>query len=90
MVKSELIKAVAAKAGTSIKDADEVVNAVFDVIGDTLHNGNEVGIVGFGTFSVTDRAGRAGVNPKTKEKIQIAPTRTPHFKSGKALKDLVN
>lgn len=90
MVKSELIKAVAAKAGTSIKDADEVVNAVFDVIGDTLHNGNEVGIVGFGTFSVTDRAGRMGMNPKTKEKIQIAPTRTPHFKASKNLKDLVN
>lgn len=89
MVKSELIKAVAAKAGTSIKDADEVVNAVFDVIGDTLHDGNEVGIVGFGTFSVTDRAGRVGVNPKTGDKIQIAPTRTPHFKAGKPLKDLV-
>lgn len=90
MVKSELIKAVAAKASTSIKDADEVVNAVFDVIGDTLHDGDVVNIVGFGKFGVTHRAGRIGRNPQTKTEIQIAATNTPNFKAGKPLKDLVN
>lgn len=89
MVKSELIKAVAARSRKSIKDTDEIVNAIFDVIGDVLRSGDEVGIVGFGTFSVTDRAGRIGVNPQTKEKMQIAATRTPHFKAGKGLKELV-
>lgn len=90
MVKSELIKAVAERIDFTIKDADEAVNAVLDIIGETLQKGDEVGLVGFGTFSVSNRAARIGVNPKTKEKIQIAATRTPHFKSGKGLKDMVN
>lgn len=90
MVKSELIKAVADRIDFTNKDADEAVNAVLDIIGETLHKGDEVGLVGFGTFSVSNRASRIGVNPKTKEKIQIKATRTPHFKSGKSLKDMVN
>ena len=90
MNKPEFIKLVAEKTGETIKDTDVFVNAVLDCIGDVLHNGDEVSFVGFGSFSAHKRAGRIGVNPKTKEKIQIAPTTTPHFKAGKNLKELVN
>lgn len=90
MNKPEFIKLVAEKTGETIKYTEPIVNAVFECIGDVLHDGGEVGIVGFGTFSAHKRAGRVGVNPKTKEKIQIPPTTTPHFKAGKNLKELVN
>lgn len=90
MVKSELIKAVAERIDFTMKDTDLAINTMLDIIGETLKNGDEVSFVGFGTFSVTNRAGRIGVNPQTKDKIQIAATRTPHFKTGKGLKDLVN
>ncbi len=79
-----------AKAGLETKKAaQDAVDAVFDTVQATLAKGEEVAISGFGTFSARKRAARAGVNPKTGEKIQIAATTVPKFKAGKGLKDAV-
>lgn len=69
--------------------AKTAVEAIFDIITKQLASGEEVAITGFGTFKVSNRAAREGVNPKTGEKIQIAATTVPKFKAGKALKDAV-
>ena len=90
MNKGELIEAVAAAADISKSDATKAVDAVVDSITNALKKGDQVSIVGFGTFSVKDRAARAGRNPATGETIQIAASRAPGFKAGKALKDAVN
>ncbi len=90
MNKGELIEAVAAAADISKSDATKAVDAVVDSITKALKKGDQVSIVGFGTFSVKDRAARAGRNPATGETIQIAASRAPGFKAGKALKDAVN
>jgi DNA-binding protein HU-beta len=90
MNKGELIEAVAAAADLSKSDATKAVDAVVDSITRTLQKGDQVSIVGFGTFSVKDRAARTGRNPATGETIQIAASRAPGFKAGKALKDAVN
>ena len=90
MNKTELIAAVAEKAGISKKDADNSVNAVLDVIVETLASDEKVQLVGFGTFEVGQRPSRTGINPRTKESIQIPAAKTPKFKAGKALKDAVN
>jgi len=71
------------------KGAAEVVNAVFDSIKDALVNGEKVQIVGFGSFDVKVRPAHKGINPATKEKIDIAESRTPKFTAGAALKDAV-
>ena len=90
MTKVELINAVAAKTGLTKKDSEKAVSAVFGTIADTLKAGDKVSLVGFGTFDVKTRAAREGINPRTKEKIQIAASKLPTFKAGKALKDLVD
>jgi DNA-binding protein HU-beta len=90
MTKVELINAVAAKTGLTKKDSEKAVSAVFGTIADTLKEGDKVSLVGFGTFDVKTRAAREGINPRTKEKIQIAASKLPTFKAGKALKDLVS
>ena len=90
MTKVELINAVAAKTGLTKKDSEKAVSAVFGTITDTLKAGEKVSLVGFGTFDVKTRAAREGINPRTKEKIQIAASKLPTFKAGKALKDLVD
>ena len=90
MNKADLIDAVAASANLTKTDAGNAVDAVFDSIGNTLANGDTVSLVGFGTFSVSDRAARSGRNPRTGETISIAATRVPKFKAGKGLKDAVN
>ena len=90
MTKVELINAVAAKTGLTKKDSEKAVSAVFGTIADTLKEGEKVSLVGFGTFDVKTRAAREGINPRTKEKIQIAASKLPPFKAGKALKDLVD
>jgi DNA-binding protein HU-beta len=90
MNKGELIEAVAAAADLSKSDATKAVDAVVNSITRTLQKGDQVSIVGFGTFSVKDRAARTGRNPATGETIQIAASRAPGFKAGKALKDAVN
>ncbi len=89
MNKKELIDVVASKTGLSKKDTDNVVNTILDVISDTLVGRGVVAFTGFGTFSTSDRAARAGVNPLTKEKIQIAATTVPKFKAGKTLKEAI-
>lgn len=90
MNKTELVAAVAAKAEISKKDAEAAVSATFDTITAALAEGKKVALVGFGTFAVKERAARTGLNPQTKEKIEIAASKAPAFKAGKALKDAVN
>ena len=89
MNKTDLVAAVAAKAELSKKDADAAVTAVFDAITGALADGDKVSLVGFGTFDVKARAARTGLNPRTKEKIEIPASKAPAFKAGKALKDAV-
>ena len=90
MNKAELIDAVASEANLSKADAGRAVDAVVDSIASALSKGQQVSVVGFGTFSVKHRAARAGRNPRTGETIQIAASNVPGFKAGKALKDAVN
>lgn len=87
--KAELISAIADMAGTSKKDSEAVLQAFIDVVTKTLSKDETVTLAGFGTFSVTQRQAREGVNPRTLEKIKIAATKTPKFKAGKKLKDAV-
>ena len=89
MNKTELVAAVAAKAELSKKDAEAAVNAVFDTVKDALAEGDKVSLIGFGTFSVKTRAARTGLNPRTKETIEIPESKVPAFKAGSALKDAV-
>ena len=89
MNKTELVASVAEKAVLSKKDAEKAVAAVIDSVVDTLKAGDKVQLVGFGTFEVKERAARTGINPLTKEKINIAASKTPAFKAGKALKDAI-
>jgi len=90
MNKAELIDAVAASANLSKADAGRAVDAVVDAIAKSLKRGQQVAVVGFGTFSVKHRNARAGRNPRTGETIQIAASNVPGFKAGKALRDAVN
>lgn len=89
MNKTELIAAVAEKAGISKKDADAAVNAVVATITEELTKGEKIQLVGFGTFEVRERGERTGINPRTKETITIAASKAPVFKAGKAFKDAV-
>jgi DNA-binding protein HU-beta len=90
MNKSELIEAVASGADLSKADATRATDAVLEGISNALSQGDQVAIVGFGTFSVRERAARTGRNPQTGETINIKASKTPGFKAGKALKDAVN
>jgi DNA-binding protein HU-beta len=85
--KNELVAAVANEAGLSRADASRAVDAVFDCIASALKNGDDVRLVGFGTFSVAERAASTGRNPRTGESISIAASKQPKFKAGKSLKD---
>ena len=87
MNKTELVAAVAAKADISKKDAEKAVAALIDVIIDDIKKGDKVQIVGFGTFEARERAARVGINPQTKQQINIAASKVPAFKAGKAFKD---
>lgn len=89
MNKNELIAAAAVKSGVTKKDAEKVINAVLESITGALVEGEKVQLVGFGAFDVKERPARVGRNPKTKEEIEIAASRAPQFKAGKALKDAV-
>jgi DNA-binding protein HU-beta len=88
--KNELIAQVADSAGLSKADATRAVDGVFDVITHSLQGGDEVRLVGFGTFSVAQRRATEGRNPRTGEPIRIPASKQPKFKAGKALKDAVN
>ncbi|NIP71908.1 MAG: HU family DNA-binding protein [Gammaproteobacteria bacterium] len=90
MNKAELIEAVAASADLSKAAATRAVDAVFDAVTNSLKGGDQVTIVGFGTFQVRERAARTGRNPRTGETLNIAAAKVPSFKAGKALKDAVN
>jgi len=90
MNKQELIGNVAETAGLTKNDASKVVEAVFDSITTELKKGDEVRLVGFGTFSVSRRKASTGRNPRTGEPMSIAASSQPKFKPGKSLKDAVN
>ena len=90
MNKTELVAAMAEKAGLSKKDAEAALKAFTDVVSDELKKGEKVQLVGFGTFEVSERAAREGRNPLTGAPMKIAASKAPKFKAGKALKDLVN
>lgn len=90
MNKSELIDAIADSADISKAAAGRAVDAVVESVTNALKSGDQVTLIGFGTFSVKDRAARTGRNPQTGAEIQIAAAKIPSFKAGKALKDAVN
>lgn len=90
MNKTELVAAIAEQAEISKKDAEKALKAFTDVVAEELKKGEKIQLVGFGTFEVAERAAREGRNPKTGETMPIAASKTPKFKAGKALKDLVN
>ena len=90
MNKSDLVQSVADDSGLSKADSAKAVDAVFACIMKSLQDGGDVRVVGFGTFSVSERAASTGRNPQTGETIQIAASKQPRFKAGKALKDALN
>ena len=90
MNKTELIAAMAEQAGISKKDAEKALKAFTDVVADELKKGEKVQLVGFGTFEVSERPAREGRNPQSGEVMNIAASKAPKFKAGKALKDTVN
>ena len=90
MNKTELIAAVAEKTALTKKDSAAAIDAVFDVIGDTLQAKQKVQLIGFGTFQTSERKARTGKNPQTGAAIKIAASTVPAFKAGKALKEKVN
>ena len=90
MNRNELVDAVVNKSELKKADATRAVDAVFDSIAEALKGGDEVRLVGFGTFSVASRAASEGRNPRTGEKIQIAASKQPKFKAGKGLRDSLN
>ena len=90
MNKTDLVSAVAEKAGLSKKDSEKAINAVVDSIIDALKSGDKVQLIGFGSFEVKSRAERTGRNPRTKETIKIPAAKLPQFKAGKAFKDAIS
>ena len=90
MNKTELIAAIAEKTELSKKDAEKSLKAFTDVVEEELKKGEKIQLVGFGTFEVSERAAREGRNPQTGETMQIAASKSPKFKAGKALKDAIN
>lgn len=89
MTKADLVKAVAAAAGLTNKQASMAVQAMLDAVVDALKKGDTVSLTGFGRFSVKARAARKGINPQTLQPIQIPARNVPAFKAGKALKEAV-
>ena len=90
MNKTELVAAMAEQTNLSKKDAEAALKAFIDVVSEELKKGEKVQLVGFGTFEVSERAAREGRNPQTRETMEIKASKTPKFKAGKALKDMMN
>ncbi len=90
MNKTELIAAIAEKSGLTKKDSEKALLAFVESVEDALKQGEKVQLVGFGTFDVKSRAARTGINPQTKKPVEIAASKAPAFKAGKALKDALN
>ena len=89
MNKTELVAIIADKAGIAKKDAEKALAAFVDTVAVELKKGEKIQLVGFGTFEVRERAARQGINPQTGKAIEIAASKNPVFKAGKALKDAV-
>jgi DNA-binding protein HU-beta len=89
MNKSELVSALATTTSLTQKDVTKVLEALIATIGTTLKKGEDIVLVGFGTFKVSERAARAGRNPKTGAPLQIKASKLPSFKAGKALKEAI-
>ncbi|MBE0465988.1 MAG: HU family DNA-binding protein [Candidatus Desulforudis sp.] len=89
MNKAELISSVAEKTNLTKKDAEKALGAMLETIGEALSQGDKVQLVGFGTFETRERAARKGRNPQTGAEIDIAATKVPVFKAGKALRGSV-
>lgn len=89
MNKTELVAKVAEMTDLSKKDAQRAVEAVFDAITDALKSGDKVQLMGFGNFEIRERSARKGRNPQTGEEIDIAASKVPAFKPGKALRESV-
>ncbi len=90
MNKTELIKSMAAKSGLTNAQADEAYKAFVASIVEAFNLDEEVQLMGFGTFSLKKKAAREGINPATKEKVQIAASKVPSFKAGKSFKEMFN
>ena len=90
MNKTELVAAMAEQTNLSKKDAEAALKAFIDVVSEELKKGEKVQLVGFGTFETSERAAREGRNPQTGETMTIKASKTPKFKAGKALKDMMN
>ena len=90
MNKTELVAAMAEQTNLSKKDAEAALKAFIDEVSEELKKGEKVQLVGFGTFEVSERAAREGRNPQTGETMEIKASKTPKFKAGKALKDMMN
>ena len=90
MNKAELVSAMAEKTALSKKDAEAALKAFTDVVAEELKKGEKIQLVGFGTFEVAERPARTGRNPMTGKTIEIAASKSPKFKAGKALKDSLN
>lgn len=90
MTKTDMINAIAEKSGFTKKDSEAALEAVVGAITDALVAGERVSLIGFGTFEVKNRAARTGINPRTGAQIEIAASKLPVFKAGKALKDAVS
>jgi len=89
MNKDALVAEIAAKNELSKKDVETVIDNMVEIVTKSLQGGNKVTLTGFGTFKVSKRAAREGINPQTKEKIQIPAMTVPKFTAGKALKEAV-
>ena len=89
MNKAELVEEVAGKVGLTKKDANNVIDAITSAIMDSLKRDEKVTLVGFGTFQVMEREARRGVNPQTREAIQISAKKVPKFKPGRSLREAV-
>lgn len=90
MTKAELIAKVGSEAGVNQETAKKCVNAFTDAVVNALKDGDDVQLVGFGTFKVANRAARQGKNPRTGEVVEIKASKAPAFKAGKAFKDALN
>ncbi len=90
MNKTELVSAIAAETGLTKKDSEAALKAFITAVSKELKKGGTVQLIGFGTFNVGKRAARTGRNPQTGDALKIKAAKTPKFKAGKALKDLVN
>lgn len=90
MNKTELINKIAEKTDLTKKDSEKALNAFIETVKETLKSGNDLQLIGFGSFQIKQRAAREGLNPQTGEVIQIAAANVPSFKAGKDLKKAVN